>query len=155
MSKRQKKILLYSTLAMFVIALIATISVFMFVKFGDETHHIEKIKDLITTSLITYSSGAFLIVKIVVFIFDEVRKNKKLKPQENLRKIINNGELKMENKKISKEYNINGFKFEVNEKKGIRITFDEVEIMGSEDFYNKLKAANNEFLERIRKTLQE
>lgn len=150
MSKRQKKILLYSLLAMFIIGLVVTISVFMFAKTG-----LDDIKDLITTSLITYSSGMFLIVKIVLFILGEVKKNKKLKPEENLRKIINNGETKMENKKISKEYNINGFKFEVNEKKGIKITFDEVEIMGSEDFYEKLKEANNEFLERIRKTLQE
>lgn len=150
MSKRQKKILLYSLLALFIVGLVVTISVFMFAETG-----LESIKNLITTSLITYSSGAFLIVKIVLFILGEVKKNKKLKPEENLSKIINNGEIKMENKKISKEYNINGFKFEVNEKKGIKITFDEVEIMGSEDFYNKLKAANNEFLERIRKTLQE
>lgn len=150
MSKRQKKILLYSLLALFIVGLVVTISVFMFAETG-----LESIKNLITTSLITYSSGAFLIVKIVLFILGEVKKNKKLKPEENLRKIINNGETKMENKKISKEYNINGFKFEVNEKKGIKITFDEVEIMGSEDFYEKLKEANNEFLERIRKTLQE
>lgn len=54
---------------------------------------------------------------------------------------------------LVREFIYNGFRFQVDEKKGIKITFDDVEIMGQEDFYNKLKQANSEFLEHFRKVL--
>lgn len=155
MSKRQKKILWFSLLLLVVLALVVILS---FVMFSPEDLGIitDKVQTLITTSLITYASAALLVAKIVAFIVDETIKNKKRKPTEHLNKIINKGEINMtKDRKIAKEYNIHGFKFIVNEKKGIHISFDNVELMGSEDFYQKLKAANAEFLEQIRKSLKE
>lgn len=155
LTSKQKKKIIYSFAGIFTIS----IMIFITVMFYGDIPWAEDIKNKIAASLITYASGLFLVVKIITFIVTEAVKAKRLPPQQQLHNFIKKdmGETAIMSKKskenLVREFVYNGFKFQVDEKKGIRISFDDVEIMGQEDFYNKLSKANSEFLEHFRKVL--
>lgn len=156
LTKNQKKKIMYSLLGIFGIAIIT----FITIMFYGDIQWAEELKNKIAASLITYASGAFLGVKIMVFAVQEVIKNKKKSAIEHLGHFVKNdiknkGEIIMKTKDnvLVREFEYNGIRFQVDNKKGIRISFDNLDAMGAEELYNKLKQANQEFLEHFRKSI--
>lgn len=155
-TKTQTKKLMYSLLGIFVVGVIVVVSVFMFS--DNLPQWIQDKKQIIVSSILTYGSGALLLIKIITFIVGEMVK-KRLSSNEKIEKFltkeIENKEqkpMKKEQKnttnlEISNVYEIGKYKFILNEKKGIHITWD------GEFNYQEFKYANGEFVEKIRKII--
>lgn len=156
-TKSQTKKLMYGLLAVFVIAIIVVVSVFMF---SDSLpQYIQDKKQIIVSSILTYGSGALLLVKIITFIVGEMVK-KRLSSNEKIERFLTKDlveskekiEMKKEQKttketSISNVYEIGNYKFILNEKKGIHITWE------GEFNYQEFRYANGEFVEKVRKII--
>lgn len=156
-TKSQTKKIAYSLVAIFILGIIITVSIFLFHK--DLPQEILDKKDIIVSGILTYGSGVLLLLKTISFIAGEIRK-KRLSSNEKIEKFMTKEIEKKEqepmkkDKKITKEttvsnvYEIGNYKFILNEKKGIHITWE------GEFNYQEFKYANVEFIEKIRKIVQ-
>lgn len=161
-TKNQTKKMMYVLAGLFVSAMIVVISVFMW---SDSLPvWIQEKKEIIVSSVLTYGSGALLLTKIMTFVVGEIVKKRysskeKIeqflikeiaeKPQENkgekeMKKCITNEQ----KTSISNVYHIGNYKFILNEKKGIHISWE------GEFNYQEFKYANGEFVEKIRKIVE-
>lgn len=169
LTKLQKKKIWYSFLSVIVVAIVVVSSLFFF-----EPSLKEKFKDLnIPTILITYGSTVFLIFKIVYFLVYEVVKHKVVNKEKQIRDFIVDKSVqaiqKVETKELTmgkqksvsnqpktlfkSEITIQEFTISINEEKGLFISFDKNDFTSREDFYNKLKYAMGEAMEKLRKEI--
>lgn len=148
-----KKKLWYALGVLFVIAILVSVSIFMF---SDKLPPwiVEK-KSVIVSAIITYGSAALFFAKVVSFIAIEIGR-KRFSTNEKIEKFLIKDLEKKEPKKerekvevntknLSNVYQINNYKFTMNDKKGIHISWEG-------DFnYRDFVYANSEFIERLRK----
>lgn len=150
-----KKKLWYALGVLFVIAILVSVSIFMF---SDKLPPwiVEK-KSVIVSAIITYGSAALFFAKVVSFIAIEIGR-KRFSTNEKIEKFLTK-DLEITKEKIVKEkekdmisikelsnvYKIGKYKFTLNDKKGIHISWE------GEFDYKEFVYANGEFIERLRK----